>query len=502
MKSSTLKPAAAALFAVAGLLFPGAVGAAQGDAVGAGLAPFVTVNAKTVAIEHVRVIDGTGARATRDSTVVFSGGIITAYGSASGTPIPAGATRIDGSGKSLLPGYVGMHNHLFTGVNSAQHIWRSMPFSFPRLYLAAGTTTIRTTGSMDIYSDLSAKRAVDAGEAPGPHIDATSPYLTGLGNLDPQMDELRDAADARATVDFWADRGVTSYKVYTDITRDELAAVIDEAHKRGLKVMGHLCSVGYRDAAALGIDELEHGPFFTDTDFVDSKKPDTCPSPFDQYVANESLDTNGPQVHALIADLIARRTPVSSTLPVFESFFMPRNVPDAEFHQTLDALDPVHRADIVRLRAGYADGSGYGPKTRAAITAHPNLFVRLFEKEVAFELAFFRAGGILTAGPDPSGYGAVIAGFGDWRELEILVQGGFSPLEAVRVATLNGAIALGRQAEIGSITVGKHADLTLVDGDPSTRIADISKVETVFKDGVGYDSKKLIESVRGVVGRE
>jgi hypothetical protein len=159
---------------------------------------------------------------------------------------------------------------------------------------------------------------------------------------------LRDADDARQTVDFWADHSVTSFKVYTNITHDARSAVIGEAHKRGLKVMGHLCSIGYREAAALGIDELEHGPFFTDTEFVDGKKADDCPAK-QQDGSNAKLAVDGPEMTSLIVDFVARREPISSTLPVFESI-LPNSPPDAIEQPTLDILAPNQRNEVLRIR--------------------------------------------------------------------------------------------------------------------------------------------------------
>jgi predicted amidohydrolase YtcJ len=118
-----------------------------------------------------------------------------------------------------------------------------------------------------------------------------------------------------------------------------------------------------------------------------------------------------------------------------------------------------------------------------------------------FERAFVAAGGVLSAGPDPSGYGRVIAGPGDWQDLQLLVQAGFTPVQAIHIASQDGAIALGRADTIGTLQTGKNADAILVLGDPSTNINDAQNVEIVFKDGVGYDSKKLFASVRGLVGR-
>jgi len=125
---------------------------------------------------------------------------------------------------------------------------------------------------------------------------------------------------------------------------------------------------------------------------------------------------------------------------------------------------------------------------------------RAYRNDLGLERQFVAAGGLLIAGPDPTGNGGTIPGFADQRELELLVEAGFTPLEAISIATSNGAKYLELDKEIGTIAAGKRADLVVVKGDPSKRIEDVENVETVFKDGVGYDSAKLIESVKGAVG--
>jgi len=117
------------------------------------------------------------------------------------------------------------------------------------------------------------------------------------------------------------------------------------------------------------------------------------------------------------------------------------------------------------------------------------------------ERAFVAAGGLLLAGPDPTGSGGNIPGFGDQRQIELLVDAGFSPVQAIHIATLNGATFLGRQEQIGSVAVGKNADLVVIKGDPATHITDIENVEIVFKDGAGYDTKKLLDTVKGHYGQ-
>jgi hypothetical protein len=170
---------------------------------------------------------------------------------------------------------------------------------------------------------------------------------------------------------------------------------------------------------------------------------------------------------------------------VFEAFVPNRAPLDA---RVLDAMLPEARISYLRRRALISDGAAKSD------------WSALFKKELEFEREFVKQGGTLLAGLDPTGYGGVIAGFGDQREVELLVEAGFAPVEAIHIATSNGAEFLGELDKIGTLAVGKQADLAVVDGDPSENIKDIEKVEIVFKDGVGFDSAKLIESVRGLVG--
>lgn len=455
------------------------------------VAPFISVDAPVFAITHVRVIDGTGAAPREDQTLVIANGKIQAMGPAASTQVPAGAKQIEGADYTVIPGLVGMHDHLYyTTTASFQRdpngkvgepglFINEVPYTAPRLYLAAGVTTIRTTGSVEPYTDLRVKRLIDEGRMPGPKIDATAPYLEGYPTIFAQMHSLTSPDDARRLVDYWADEGMTSYKAYMNINRADLTAAIQEAHKRGFKLTGHLCSVTWKEAAALGIDDLEHGPVFTDTSFVADKKPDVCPTAKAGSDSWAKLDINGPQVQGLIRDLVSRHVSVTSTLPVFE-ISVPGRPPLQQ--RVLEAMSPEAKLSYLTARA------------RASLPEP------LLKKEMQFEHAFAQAGGLLLAGPDPTGNGGALPGFGDQREVELLVEAGFTPVEAIHVATANGAQYLGQQSRIGTVAPGKQADLVLIKGDPSKSIAEIENVEVVFKDGVGYDSKKLIDSVKGQVG--
>jgi hypothetical protein len=454
-------------------------------------APFVSVDASVFVLSHVRVIDGTGAAPKEDQTVVVANGKIQTIGPAASAQIPQGAQRLELSGYTVIPGLVGMHNHLYyTDSISVQVAGgkigepglfvAEIPYTAPRLYLAAGVTTMRTTGSLEPYTDLKVKSRVDANFMPGPAIDATAPYLEGAPTRFAQMHELSGPDDAKRMVDYWAAEGMTSFKAYMNITREELGVAIKQAHAHNLKLTGHLCSVTWPEAIALGIDDFEHGPVFADTEFVTDKKPDVCP----QGGANSwaKQDVNGAQVQELIRNLLSHHVAVTSTLPVFEASAPGR--PKLQ-RRTLDAMSAESAQSYLTARAGVPLDS---PMTS------------LMRKEMDFEVAFVKAGGLLLAGPDPTGNGGVLPGFGDQREVELLVEAGFTPVEAIHIATENGAIYLGRQDRIGTLAPGKQADLVLINGDPSKNIDEIENVETVFKSGVGYDSKKLIDSVRGQVG--
>jgi imidazolonepropionase-like amidohydrolase len=456
---------------------------------------FVRVRAPKVILTHVRIVDGTGAAAVEDQNVVIEDAKITAVQNGGDVAAAAGTTVLDLHGRTVIPGIVGMHDHLFyiarPNLDSRRHfddplVVPQMTFSAPRLYLAAGVTTMRTTGSVETYADLNLKSDIDAGKLPGPHIDVTGPYLEGSQSYFIQMPHLTGPDDARQTVEYWADRGVTSFKAYMNITRAELKAAIDAAHRRGIKVTGHLCSVTYKEAAELGIDDLEHG-FFVNTQLDPDKKADVC----SQSAGDETLarmDASSPEAKDLIETLVRHHVAVTSTLPVFEGDLGGGRPPLRQ--QVLDAMTPQAREDFFLLRQR--------PATAAAPKIDP---VTLWKHDLQLEHAFVSAGGLLLSGPDPTGRGDVLPGFGDQRGIELLVEAGFSPVEAIKIATLNGAIYLGRDRETGSVAPGKNADLVIVKGDPSKQISDIENVEIVFKDGVGYDSQKLLDAVRGRYGQ-
>lgn len=450
---------------------------------------FIRIEAQAIALKNVRVIDGTGAAAVEDQTIVIVDGKIQSVAPSASASVPANAQVLDLKGYTVLPGLVGMHNHMFFPMGGSPPMYSNMGISFPRLYLALGVTTIRTTGSVVPYTDLEIKKLIDNGRMIGPKMHITAPYLEGRGSFTPVMHTLTGPDDARRMVNFWAENGATSFKVYMNISRDELRAVVEEAHKRQLKVTGHLCSIGYREAAEIGIDNLEHG-LLADSEFVTTKQPDQCPAGA-VPVSLRQLDLNGPAAQETIRTLVAKNVAITSTLPVFEAGQAPLT------QSGIGASSALMNPRVFAVMSPEARVRYLTARARVSSTGD---FATLLRKAMDFERAFVKAGGLLIAGLDPTGNGGVVAGFGDLRQVELLVEAGFTPVEAIKIASFNGAKFLGEDARIGSIAPGKQADLMVVKGNPAATIADIEKVEIVFKDGVGFDSEKLIQSVQGLVG--
>ncbi|MCZ6760296.1 MAG: amidohydrolase family protein [Gemmatimonadetes bacterium] len=439
---------------------------------------YVSVSEPVIALTNARVIDGTGGPVREGQTVVIDHGRIAAVGS--DVDVPDGARVIDLTGKTVIPGLVGMHNHTFYTTSSRRV---QLTFSAPKLYLASGVTTIRTTGSYAPYSEINLRHRIRSGNDVGPRMFLTGPYITG-GNPNTYMTVVSGPEDARRVVAYWAEEGVDWMKAYTRLTREELGAAIDEAHQHGLRFTAHLCSVTFREAVELGIDHLEHG-FFASTDFDPEKQPDECPANFRSRTVG--VDMDDPEVNDLIRTIVDAGVSMTSTLAIYE--LVVPNRPAEIDERIAEVLVPEAMEDYLRSR-----------EARAA-QAETSLWPELFQKAMAFAHAFSEAGGNLTAGVDPTGIGGALPGFGDQRNYELLLEAGFSPEMVIRIMSANGARALGVIDELGTIEPGKLADLVVINGDPTSGQRQIRDVEIVFKDGVGYDSAALIEAVAGVVGR-
>lgn len=443
---------------------------------------FVSVPEASVALTNVTVLDGTGAAPVAGQTVVIERGRITAIGPTASVRVPAGARIMDLTGHTVFPGIIGVHNHMFYTAAGGRRVQASLTSS--RLYLASGVTTIRTTGSNSAYADINQKAAIDEGQQPGPRIHITAPYMTGASGAG-YMSPIGSPEQARRFVNYWGDEGATWLKSYTEIKGADLKAAIDEAHKRGMKVTGHICSVSFQEAVALGIDNLEHG-LFTASDFAPDKQRDACPS--DIMMTATAAANAHPDADAwknTINAMVKHKVSMTSTLAIYETFFPGRPPRD---ERAFEAMAPEVRDAYLAQRKQIDE------------SPNPTLTLARLKTAMAFERAFVAAGGLLGAGVDPTGIGGALPGYGDQRNFELLIEAGFTAPQALQIMTLNGAKILGVDRDLGSVAVGKLADLAVAEGDLVATPAAIRNLVVVFKDGVGYNPKPLIESVKGRVG--
>ena len=449
------------------------------DSLAANVREYVTVDTSLLALTHVLLVDGTGGPPKADQTIVIRAGKIALVGPSASVQIPAGARTMDMSGSTVIPGLIGMHDHLFYTAAGGRAV--QMSYTGPRLYLGSGVTTIRTTGSRSAYAEINLKDAIDHGFTPGPRIHITAPYITGAQGGG-AMAIVASPDAARRFVAYWGAEGATWVKAYTDIRRSELGAAIQEAHRRGMKVTGHLCSVSFQEAVALGIDNLEHG-MLTASDFDAAKTADACPMTLMASVGQS--DPRGSVAQATIRSLVQNKVSMTSTMAVYEPFVANRPTKD---ERVLQAMAPEVRAVYMRTRQQIdSSGSGWVP-------------LQAFKSAMAFDRAFVEAGGLLAAGVDPTGIGGALAGFGDQRNYELFIEAGFTPAQAVQIMSANGAKILGVADRLGTVEAGKLADLVVLRGDLTADPAVIRNATIVFKDGIGFDSAKLLASVQGRVG--
>jgi imidazolonepropionase-like amidohydrolase len=421
--------------------------------------------APRVAFRNVRVVDGTGAPARPNQTLIIESGRILAVGSRDNITIPEGTRTLDLDGRTVLPGLVMLHEH--TG---------RQPLIAARLFLAFGMTTGRTAGTNHAYADLNLKRRIDAGRVPGPELHLTGPFFTGEGSElleDEKVREfledkiVRGPEDARRAVRYWAEEGFTSFKATQDISKHALATIIDEAHRLGLTVTAHLGggtgvapSMTCREAVELGIDNLEHafGP---------------C-----TRVTKDNLGTDpaGPGAQSLMRLLIQRNVVLT---------FTPYTANLSLSGDQLELLHPTGRERYEQEQRTLAKGPV--PSEIAGVSQR-------------LTLAFARAGGRVVLGSDPGAGGqGRIPGLSNHDTLKRVVRAGFSPLETIRMATLDGATFLGSDNRTGSIAAGKEADFLVVRGTPDRTIEDIDNIEIVFSNGTPYEPQALLASVKGQV---
>ena len=443
---------------------------------------FIEIQKPIIVIKNITLIDGTGGPSKTNQDIVITGDRITSIGNSGKIEIPKTAKVIEGNGKTVIPGFVMLHEHLFyakpfEGTYKAVH----MTYTFPKMYLAGGVTTMRTAGSIEANTDLNVKGLINQGKMVGPNIDVSTPHIERQGKI-PQLQSLYGNENIENWINYWVDKGVTSVKVYNNITKDDLAKIIKAAHARNIKVTGHLCSITYREAADMGIDNLEHG-FAVSADFISNKKENEC----DNKKISQSLlelDNNSPELKQLMEYLIKKNVTITYTPTVFEPYSGREIIPGGGNV----ALAPFLLEQITNI---------YKKNVNTSSDSMQN---KIFKNDMFRIKKFYSMGGEIVVGTDPTGAGRTIAGYSNQRLIELLIEAGFNIEVAIKLSTLNGAIYLGVDKETGSVEVGKKADLILINGDLLNDVSKIREMEIVFKNGVGFNSKKIFESVKGKLG--
>ena len=347
---------------------------------------------------------------------------------------------------------------------------------------ASGVTTIRTTGGRSPYAEINTRENINRGRVPGPRIHVTAPYITGAEGGG-SMAIVKSPEAARRFVAYWAAEGATWLKAYTNIRRAELKAAIKEAHKRGVKVTGHLCSVSFREAVALGIDNLEHG--MLDRVGLRCRQAARRLSRRDDRRDREGRPPSA-TAKDVIATMVKRGVSMTSTLAVYEPFVANRPTKD---DRALSAMAPPRCGEAYLQIRSEIDSGATGSMPEAALRTR------------------WRSSGPSSrpAGCSPPGWippasAARSPGYGDQRNYELFIEAGFTPEQAVQIMTPNGARILGVDSDLGTVEKGKMADLVVLKGDLPADPAVIRGPALVFKDGIGYDSAKLIASIEGRVG--
>lgn len=441
---------------------------------------FVKIQDSIVAIKNVTIIDGTGGSIKYNQDILFENNKISAIANNGEIVLPEKAKIIDGTGKTIIPGLIMLHEHLFYAKPfNRNYKGTHMTNTFPQMYLAGGVTTMRTAGSIEANADLNVKNLINQGKLVGPTMDVSTPHVERLGFI-PQLQSLYGNESIENWLNYWFDKGITSVKVYNHITKNDLKEIIKVSHARNIKVTGHLCSITYREATELGIDNLEHS-FMASTDFVTTKQENECV--FGEQSLME-IDENNPKLIELMQFLVDKNVTLTYTPNVFEPFTDREVIPGGGSV----ALSPYL---LEQMQAIY---------NQSIDTKRDSLSLISFKKEMKRVLKFHSMGGKITVGTDPTGSGKTIAGYSNQRLIELLIETGFSIEEAIKIATLNGAAYLGIDNETGTVEVGKEADLVLMNGDLSKDISNIRKMELVFKNGIGFDSKKIFDSVQGKLG--
>jgi imidazolonepropionase-like amidohydrolase len=409
-------------------------------------AGFTAQPASVTAIVGGRLIDGTGKPTIENSVVILKDGKVAAAGPAASTAVPEGAQIVDAHGKSVLPGLWEMHAHF------EQVEWGP-------IYLATGVTTARDVGNEREFI-VAARDAIAAGQGLGPRLvmagimDGSGPFSLGVIRVD-------TPEQAREQVQKYKAAGFQQIKIYSSVKPEILKVVTAEAHRLGMTVTGHIpfgmnAIQGIED----GMDQINHVEYLTKV-MVDPK--------------SQTIDPDAPNVKKVIKLLLEHHIVVDDTLALMEVILHPLDHPISSFEPGILKVAP-------ELKEGLETMGAPAPKAEQSAAT--------FRAMMATVRVLHQAGLPIVSGTDQT-----VPGFSLDREIELHVQAGFTPMEAIQSATIVAAQAMGMEKESGTIEAGKSADVILVDGNPLENISDIRKVSAVFAAGKIYQPAALWSAV-------
>ncbi|HWZ80002.1 MAG TPA: amidohydrolase family protein [Candidatus Sulfotelmatobacter sp.] len=414
--------------------------------------------ADTLAIVGGTLIDGTGAAPVADAAVVIRKGRIVATGPRSKVKIPKHANVVDAKGKFILPGLWDMHAHF------EQVEWGP-------IYLAAGVTTVRDCGN-ELEFITAVRDAIAQGRGLGPRlllagvVDGTGPLALGVERVD-------TLEQARSWVDRYHDARFQQMKIYSSVKLEELKAVTDEAHRLGMTVTGHVPEglTAFQTVEA-GQDQINHISYIAD--IMHAPLPETA-TRADRRNAIINIDLNSPESQKALAFLKDHHTVVDPTIALYELFTATTAKPPASFEPGVDKIAAELAGQVTDVE----------PPNETSDAQE-----KVFQKQVAIVGALHRAGITIVAGTDQA-----VPGHSLHREIELYVQSGFTPLEAIQSATTVPAHVMGLDKELGTIETGKRADLILINGDPLQDVHNTRNVEYVITNGTMYHTAELWQSV-------
>ena len=439
-----------------------------------------------IAIVGASVWSPTSGRMQPNTTILVQNGTIAWVGPADDARLPAGARILDGEGRYVIPGLVDMHYHLTTGAmrysrndaGALDSIYdRRLAERLARVALAHGVTTVRDPGGSPYARGVELKRDVGAGRIPGPRIRLAGDIL-----MDPGM----PPDSIRASIRRQAADGVDYIKVYAAFSPDQVAVAVDEAHRHGLGVIGHLALTSWTEAADLGIDFITHGGNWHSAYVMTDRREDYEALSGGMRVRiswYEWLDTEGAAVDSMIRALAEHRVPVDPTLVAYHTKFWWR---DSIYQRDPDVgIVPEVLENWRVLGMHTADWSEEEfDRVQAAWPRQLRLVKRMFD-----------GGVLLTTGSDLASPW-VIPGVALHQELALLTTAGIPASEVLRLATINGAEALGAVDSLGTIEAGKFADLVILASDPTADIRATRDILHVMKAGVVFTPEELLGVAR------